>query len=38
MQLGSMFIINCNIAVHVLDAFCVHLQEHLGTVEAVSGE
>ena len=28
MQLGSMFICNYNIAVHVSDAFCVHLQEH----------
>ena len=32
MQLGSMFICNCNIALHVSDAFCVHLQEHLETV------
>ena len=38
MQRGSMFICNCNIAVHVLDTFCVHLQEHLATVEAASGE
>ena len=38
MQLGSMFICNCNIAPHVSDAFCVHLQEHLETVEAASGE
>ena len=38
MQLGSMFICNCNIALHVSDAFCVHLQEHLETVEAASGE
>ena len=37
-QLGSMFICNCNIALHVSDAFCVHLQEHLETVEAASGE
>ena len=29
MQLGSMFICNCNIALHVSDAFCVHLLEHL---------
>ena len=36
MQLGSMFICNCNIAVS--DAFCVHLQEHLETVEAAFGE
>ena len=38
MQLGSMFICQCNIALHVSDAFCVHLQEHLETVEAASGE
>ena len=38
MQLGSMFICNCNIALHVSDAFCVYLQEHLETVEAASGE
>ena len=38
MQLGSMFICNCNIALHVSDAFCVHLQEHLENVEAASGE
>ena len=38
MQLGSMFICNCNIALHVLDALRVHLQEHLETVEAASGE
>ena len=38
MQLGSMFICNCNIALHVLDAFCVHLQERLETVVAASGE
>ena len=37
MQLVSMFICNCNIALHVSDAFCVHLQEHLETVEAASG-
>ena len=29
MQLGSMFISNCNITLHVSDAFCVHPQEHL---------
>ena len=34
MQLGSMFICNCSIALHVSDAFCVYLQEHLATVEA----
>ena len=38
MQLGSMFICNCNIAVHVSDASCVHLQEHLEIVESASGE
>ena len=38
MQLGSMFISNCNITLHVSDAFCVHLQEQLETVEAASGE
>ena len=38
MQLGSMFICNYNIALHVSDAFCVHIQEHLETVEAASGE
>ena len=36
MQLGSMFICNCNIALHVSDAFCVHLQEPLEIVEAAS--
>ena len=34
MQLGSMLICNCNIALHVSGAFCVHLQEHLETAEA----
>ena len=38
MQLGSMFICNCNIALHVSEAFCVHLQEHLEIVEVASGE
>ena len=38
MQLGGMFICNCNIALHVSDAFCVHLQEHLETAVADSGE
>ena len=38
MQLGSMFISNCNIALHVSDAFCIHHQEYLETVEAASGE
>ena len=36
MKLGSIFICNCKIALHVSDAFCVHLQEHLETVEAAS--
>ena len=35
MQLGSMFICNCNIALHVSDAFCVYLQEHLETAVTV---
>jgi len=38
MQLGSMFICKCNITLHVSDSFCVHLQEHLETVEVASGE
>ena len=38
MQLGSKFICNGNIALHVSDDFCVHLQEHLEVVEAASGE
>ena len=38
MQFSSMFICNCNMALHVSDAFCVHLQEHLETVVAASGE
>ena len=29
MQLGSMFISNCNNTLQVSDAFCVHPQEHL---------
>ena len=37
MQLGSMFISNCNNALHVSDAICVHPQEHLETVVAASG-
>ena len=36
MQLGSMFISNNNITLHVSDAFCVHPQEHLKTVVAAS--
>jgi len=38
MQVGSVFICNFNIALHVSDASWVHLQEHLETVEAASGE
>ena len=34
MQLGSMFISNCNNTLHVSDAFCVHPQEYLKTVVA----
>ena len=37
MQLGSLFISNCNNALHVSEAFCVHRQEHLETVVAASG-
>ena len=37
MQLGSMFISNCNNALHFSDSICVHLQEHLETVVAASG-
>ena len=37
MQLGNMFISNCNNTLHVSDAFCVHHQEHLKTVVAASG-
>ena len=37
MQLGSMFISNCNNTLHVPDAFCAHPQEHLKTVVAASG-
>ena len=38
MQLDSTFICNCNIALHVSDAFCIHLQEILETVVVASGE
>jgi len=37
MQLGSMFISNCNNALHISDAFCVHPQGYLKTVVAASG-
>ena len=37
MQLGSMFISNCNNALHVSDAFCVLPQEHIKTVVTASG-
>ena len=37
MQLDSMFISNCNITLHVSEAFSVHLQEHLKTVVTASG-
>jgi hypothetical protein len=36
MQLGSMFISNCNDTLHVSDAICVHPQEYLKTVVAAS--
>jgi hypothetical protein len=38
MQLGSMFISNCNNTLHhVSNAICVHPQEHLKTVVTASG-
>ena len=37
MQLGSVFISNCNNALHVSGAFCVHPQEHLETAVAAFG-
>ena len=37
MQLGNMFISNCNNALYVSEDFCVHPQEHLETVVAASG-
>jgi len=37
MQLGSMFISNCNNILHASDAFCVHPQELLKTVVTASG-
>ena len=37
MQLDSLFISNCNITLHVSDAFCVHPHEHLKTVVVASG-
>ena len=37
MQLGSMFISNCNNTLHVSAAFCVHPQEHLKTLDALIG-
>jgi hypothetical protein len=37
MQLGSMFISNCNITLHVSDAFRVHPQKYLKTVVEASG-
>ena len=37
MQLGSMFISNCNNALRVSDAFCVHPQDRLKTVVTASG-
>ena len=38
MQLGSMFISNCNNTLHISEALCFHHQEHLKTVvtEAVT--
>ena len=37
MQLGRMFINNCNNNVHVSETFCVHPQEHLKIVVTASG-
>jgi hypothetical protein len=37
MQLGSMFISNCNNTLHVSDAICFHPQEHLKIVVRASG-
>ena len=37
LQLGSIIISDCNNALHVSDAFCVHPQEHLKTVVTASG-
>ena len=37
MQIGSMYISNCNNALHVSVTFCFHPQEHLETVVAASG-
>ena len=37
MQLGSMFISNCNNTLHVSDALYVHPQEHLKTVVTAFG-
>jgi hypothetical protein len=37
MQLGSMFISNCNNTLLVSDAICVHLQERFRTVVTASG-
>ena len=37
MQLGSMFISNCNITLHVSEDFCLHPQEYLKIVVAASG-
>jgi hypothetical protein len=37
MQLGRIFISNCNITLRVFFFFCVHPQEYLKTVVAASG-
>ena len=38
MQLGSMFISNCNITLHVSDAFCVHPRKRKpSTLDALIG-
>ena len=37
MQLGSMFISNCNNTLRVSEAICIHPQEHLKTVATAFG-
>ena len=37
MQLGSMFISNCNNTLNVSAAFCIHSQKHLKTLDALIG-
>jgi hypothetical protein len=37
LHVSSIRVNNCNNALHVSDAICVHLQEHLKTVVTASG-